>query len=159
VIGMAKGMATTLRHMLRPSITGKYPWGPRPLPERSRMSFALEFDEHGEPRCKACLLCEKSCPDGAIRITSEKNEDGPGRVLTGYEIDLGLCMYCGICVESCTSSGLRHTGDFETCAPTRDAMTLVLYRAQGRPHAPLDETPAGADVEPSPAGPEGGAAT
>ena len=158
MIGMAKGMANTLRHMLRPSVTGAYPWGPRVLPERSRMSFALELDEHGLPRCKACLLCERSCPDGAIRITSESRTDGPGKVLTGFEIDLGLCMYCGICVENCTSSGLRHTGEFENCSADVEDMQLVLYRADGHAPALLDDAAPGADVEPSPAGLQGGAA-
>lgn len=158
MIGLAKGMAATFRHLLRPSVTGAYPWGPRPLPERTRMSFALAKDEAGEPLCKACLLCEKSCPDGAIRIASEKREDGPGRVLTGFEIDLGLCMYCGICVENCSTSGLHHTAEFENCSAAREDMSLVLYRAGSVTRAPLQEPLAAADVEASPAGPEGGAA-
>ncbi len=68
------------------------------------------------------MLCEKSCPDDAIKIDSEKREDGPGRVLTGFSIDLGRCMYCGICVEQCSTHGLRHTGDFENALhdPRRD---------------------------------------
>lgn len=158
MIGLARGMVTTMRHLLSRSVTGAYPWGPRPLPERTRMSFALAKDEAGEPVCKACLLCEKSCPDGAIRITSEKREDGPGRVLTGFEIDLGLCMYCGICVENCSSNGLHHTAVFENCSPDREGMTLVLYRAGTPVDSPLQEPLAGAEFEASPAGREGGAA-
>ncbi len=67
---------------------------------------------------QGCTLCAKSCPNSAITIETEKREDAPGRVLTKFEIDLGLCMYCGICVENCPSNGLRHTGDFENASPS-----------------------------------------
>ena len=127
--GLAKGMATVMRHLLKPAVTEGYPWEPKILPERSRTSFALPTDEHGTPYCKSCMLCSKNCPDDAITIVSEKREDGPGRVLKRFEIDLGLCMYCGLCVENCPSSGLHHTGNFETATAERSDMTLVLYSA------------------------------
>ncbi|MBI5231093.1 MAG: 4Fe-4S binding protein [Coriobacteriales bacterium] len=130
MIGMAKGMVTTLRHVLRPSVTDSYPWGKRELPERSRMSFTMPVNESGVPLCKSCMLCAKSCPVGAITIESEKREDGPGRVLNRFVIDLGLCMYCGICVENCTSAALAHTGDFETATPNRDETYLALYERE-----------------------------
>lgn len=134
MIGIAKGMATTIKHLFRKPITYGYPLSaPRQLPERSRMSFALLTDEQGQPQCKSCLLCQKSCPDDAITILSEKREDGPGRELVRFEIDLGRCMYCGLCVEQCTTSGLVHTGDFETCSAERADMTLVLYAAEPSP--------------------------
>ena len=72
-------------------------------------------------------------------METEKREDGPGRVLTRFEIDLGLCMYCGICVENCVSDGLRHTGSFENSSASRDEMTLVLFEGKGT--TPLDEEP------------------
>ena len=71
MIGIAKGMVTTFKHLFKPTFTIQYPNVKRQLPERSRMSFALGIDESGAPQCKACLLCEKSCPDDAIIIESE----------------------------------------------------------------------------------------
>ena len=129
MIGIAKGMVTTFKHLFKPTFTIQYPNVKRPLPERSRMSFALGTDESGAPQCKACLLCEKSCPDDAIKIDSEKVEGVPGRVLTRFAIDLGRCMYCGLCVEQCSTQGLRHTGDFENSVVTREETVLVLYAA------------------------------
>ena len=40
MIGMAKGMITTFKHLFKPTFTIQYPNVKRPLPERSRMSFA-----------------------------------------------------------------------------------------------------------------------
>jgi NADH-quinone oxidoreductase subunit I len=124
---MLKGMLTTIRHVFRPTFNAGYPGVPRVLPGRSRSSFELPVGDDGTPLCKSCLLCERNCPDAAIRITSSKREDGPGRILERFEIDLGLCMYCGICVETCPSSGLRHTGLFEHATPERSDTLLVLF--------------------------------
>jgi len=140
VIGIAKGMATIFGRMVRPSVNDQYPNKKRTLPEGARMSFGMSLEDDGSAKCKACMLCERSCPDEAIKIESEKREDGPGRVLTKFTIDLGRCMFCGLCVEQCTSDGLHHTGDFENSSTTRAAMQLVLYDAS-RPAAavtPLD---------------------
>lgn len=143
MIGMFKGMATTIGHLFRPTFNAGYPGVPKVLPERSRSSFTLLFDENGAPVCKSCMLCAKSCPDGAITIESDKREDGPGRELRRFTIDLGLCMYCGLCVDNCSSAGLAHTGDFENATPERVDTLLVLYEREGSPAArPLGESAA-----------------
>lgn len=127
MIGMAQGLVTTFKHLLRPAITLRYPDVKTVLPERSRTSFVLPLSEDGAPLCKSCGVCAKNCPDNAIVIESEKNPDGPGRVLTKFTIDLGTCMYCGICVENCPSMGLAHTGDYETATHLKDETILVLF--------------------------------
>ncbi|NTU71614.1 MAG: NADH-quinone oxidoreductase subunit I [Coriobacteriia bacterium] len=127
MIGMAKGMLTTLRYCLRPAHTVQYPKVRRELPPRSRTMFALPLDEQGNPRCTACTLCAKSCPDNAITLESEKRADGPGRVLTHYSVNLGTCMYCGLCVENCPSDGVEFIGDYERASAERDDMRLVLF--------------------------------
>jgi NADH-quinone oxidoreductase subunit I len=142
MIGISKGMAEIFGRMLRPAVTLNYPDEKRQLPERARMSFAMALDESGQPQCKSCMLCERSCPDEAIKIESEKRADGPGRVLTKFTIDLGKCMYCGLCVEQCTTDGLHHTGEFENNSVERADMMLVLYEADPAAvaSAPLDES-------------------
>lgn len=132
MLGIARGMVTTFKHLLKPSITYGYPGHKRELPPRSRMSFALLMGEDGEPQCKSCLLCERSCPDNAITIEAEKRADGPGRELTKFTIDLGRCMYCGLCVEQCATAGLVHTADYETCSADMGDMQLVIYEREAR---------------------------
>jgi NADH-quinone oxidoreductase subunit I len=130
MIGIGKGMAEIFGRMLRPAVTENYPDAKRVLPVRARMSFAMARDESGQPQCKSCMLCERSCPDEAIKIESEKRADGPGRVLTRFTIDLGKCMYCGLCVEQCSTDGLHHTGEYENNSSDRADMMLVLYEAE-----------------------------
>lgn len=43
-----------------------------------------------EDKCNGCGLCAKSCPKGAIEVSSKI-----------AIIDLDLCNYCGTCVSSC----------------------------------------------------------
>lgn len=136
MIGMAKGMVVTLRHMLSPAYTADYPYKKRVLPERSRTSFEIPLADDGATLCKSCGLCEKSCPVGAISIESRKREDGPGRVLERFSINLGTCMYCGLCVESCTSMALRHAGDYESATHDKSEMTVVLYTAKQEQGSP-----------------------
>lgn len=127
MIGMGKGMVATFKHIFQRPITLQYPYEKRQLPERSRMSFAMRTDEEGVAVCSSCMLCARSCPDEAIVIESEKKPEGSGRVLTKFTIDLGRCMYCGLCVEQCTTHGLMHTGDYEFAVPTRAETMLVIY--------------------------------
>jgi len=141
MIGISKGMAEVFGRMLRPAVTENYPDEKRILPERARMSFAMARDEDGQPQCKACMLCERSCPDEAIFIESAKRADGPGRMLTKFSIDLGRCMYCGLCVEQCNTDGLRHTGEYENNSTERSEMMLVIYEAEPGSFAPpLEES-------------------
>ena len=130
MIGMAKGMVTTLKNIMRPAETMQYPMVKRTLPERSRTMFALPLDEAGVPACKACMLCAKNCPDGAITIESEKRADGPGRTLVSYTVDLGLCMYCGICVECCPSDAIAFIGDYERATADKNETLVVLYSGE-----------------------------
>ncbi len=77
-------------------------------PERSRGVIALD-----PAACTSCMLCARDCPDWCITIaahTETESVDG-GRprtvnVLDRFDIDFGLCLYCGICVEVCPYDAL-----------------------------------------------------
>ncbi|PZM94939.1 MAG: NADH-quinone oxidoreductase subunit I [Actinobacteria bacterium] len=114
--GLAKGLAITLKTMVRPARTQQYPDVTPELPPRSRGVIALL-----EENCTVCMLCARECPDWCIYIESHKEEvvvPGAARprqrnVLDRFEIDFSLCMYCGICVEVCPFDALYWSPEFE----------------------------------------------
>src|SRR5665647_785040 len=69
MLGMFKAMRTTIRHLPMKKITVQYPEQRERLPERSRGLFRVVIDPaNGEPRCRACTLCESNCPAQVIRV-------------------------------------------------------------------------------------------
>ena len=115
--GLARGLAITLKTMVRPSVTRQYPDVKPDLPPRSRGVIAL-FEEN----CTVCMLCARECPDWCIYIDSHKEtipattEGGRERqrnVLDRFAIDFSLCMYCGICIEVCPFDALHWSPQFE----------------------------------------------
>jgi ferredoxin len=71
VLGLLNGMKRTMSHLLRgKTVTRKYPYEKRELPERSRGLIALLLEpETSIFKCESCLMCEKACPPRAISIS------------------------------------------------------------------------------------------
>ncbi|MGH8968737.1 MAG: NuoI/complex I 23 kDa subunit family protein, partial [Actinomycetes bacterium] len=115
-VGLAKGLAVTMRTMTRRSVTDQYPDVKPELPPRSRGVIALL-----EENCTSCMLCARECPDWCIYIDSHKETipAPPGGrerqrpVLDRFAIDFSLCMYCGICIEVCPFDALFWSPEFE----------------------------------------------
>src|SRR5210317_58462 len=112
LIELLKGMSVTGRHMFKKKITVQYPEEKTPMSFRFRGLHALRRYPNGEERCIACKLCEAVCPALAIKIDSEKREDGTRRT-TRYDIDLTKCIFCGFCEESCPVDSIVETRQFE----------------------------------------------
>jgi NADH-quinone oxidoreductase subunit I len=116
-IGLLKGLAVTLKTMLRPATTAQYPHVKPDLPPRTRGVIALM-----EENCTVCMLCSRECPDWCIYIDSHKEvvppkEEGARprtrNILDRFAIDFALCMYCGICIDVCPFDALFWSPEFE----------------------------------------------
>ena len=120
--GIIKGFAITMRNMLRTPITVQYPEQRLELPERARWAVAPRYDEAGLPKCTACLICVKECPDHVLSLEVSKNAEG-GKHIDRYVYEVGACMMCGLCVEACPFSAIEMSHEYELA--TRDHGDLV----------------------------------
>ena len=89
----------------------------------------MKRNEADVVKCVACLMCEKACPNGTIKIVSEMvtNDEGKKkRQLVDYQYDLGDCMFCQLCVNACNFDAIDFTNDFENSVFDRDRFVLHL---------------------------------
>lgn len=111
------------------AVTYQYPEVLRPLFPRLRTMHRLTKREDGTPRCVACMMCETVCPAKCIYIIAEeKFEDAQiEKMPQTFDIDIGLCIFCGYCVEACPEDAIRmDTGILEFSNYTRNGMVLDM---------------------------------
>jgi formate hydrogenlyase subunit 6/NADH:ubiquinone oxidoreductase subunit I len=86
--------------------------------------------------CTACKLCEKACPISCIIIDAVKcdkdrvigtsgKEAVKTRTSARFDIDVGKCMFCGLCVIPCPTGAIHHTNVFEL---NKDNLNSLILR-------------------------------
>ena len=61
-LGIAKGMALTLRRFFEPKATVMYPEVPAEVASKFRGRLQLLYDEWGTLKCETCFQCAQACP-------------------------------------------------------------------------------------------------
>ncbi len=176
-LGMAKGLAVTMKNMVLPSrrfTLHQYPDRKIGLlglakeaetnvfsyvmkePKKSiRALVGLESIEDRNPqhprfrgeefswyeeRCTGCASCAKYCPLGIIRIVTQPSGDamqeGEKYAIEVFDIDIGRCMFCGLCVEACPYDALHMGSGFEEGQYRRTDLVIGMERLKEAPKNP-----------------------
>src|SRR6266852_3753302 len=124
-LGVAKGMLTTISHLVKPPITIQYPEERLDMPiwTRGRPRLIYEVDT-GELRCTACGACALACPVDVIKIEQHPSPI-KGKILDRFDIDMAGCIECALCVEACPFRAITMAPDFEMAATYDRALDLV----------------------------------
>ena len=124
-----EGMAITGSHFVRKPFTLQYPdrvdvriQDTLPFRYRGLLDVDLEI-------CTGCLACERACPIDCIVIDATKDKAAGGLVMTRFDIDMGKCMYCGLCSEPCPTGSIHHTPEFEGADYSLESLVRKFVKA------------------------------
>jgi NADH-quinone oxidoreductase chain I len=125
-LGVARGMLTTISHLVKPPVTIQYPEERLEMPiwTRGRPRLIYEVDS-GELRCTACGACALACPVDVIKIEQHPSPI-KGKVLDRFDIDMGGCIECALCVEACPFRAITMAPDFEMTSTFERTTDLVF---------------------------------
>jgi NADH-quinone oxidoreductase subunit I len=129
LIALGKGMSITFRQLLEKPVTKQYPEEKRQVPNRTRGRHVLHRYSDGQERCVGCLLCQGTCPAGAIYIEAEENDPGAPtskgeRFAKVFDVDLLRCIYCGHCELACPTNAITLENNTALAGYSRDSMLL-----------------------------------
>jgi NADH-quinone oxidoreductase subunit I len=137
--GILRSIRISFRNFLRTPITVQYPHEKLVLPERARWAVTQEYYDDGEPKCTACIACERACPDYIIKIEVTTAEDR-SKHIDHWRYEIGACMMCGLCVEACPFDAIEMGHEYELARidPASLSVDLLTDVAAAQPKRRLE---------------------
>lgn len=133
LLNLILGMRISILNFFRPKITEQYPENRKiqVMFERFRGKLAMPHNSNNEHRCTACGICQMNCPNGTIVINTRQEivdaESGKMRkVLDRYIYNLGSCIFCDLCVQTCPQDAIEWSQEFEHSTFTRGKLIEQL---------------------------------
>jgi NADH-quinone oxidoreductase subunit I len=137
--GIIKGFAVTAKNFAGSFVdaerltTVQYPEERLQEKENTRQFPFLVYDGEDPDkglRCVACQICEKECPPKCIYIIKSKDKKPDYKnqqqlYPATFDIDLSVCMSCGICAEVCPFESIKMDTAFELSTFDRFGGLLV----------------------------------
>lgn len=125
---LVAGMVVTMKYFLGSPVTMQYPEAKRARPERYRGAVSIVIDEKtGKHRCNSCMNCVRVCPVGALSQEYELDANGK-RYPVKFTVNIGTCMYCGLCIDECHNKALAMNKEYETVSCSKDIFIKVLVQ-------------------------------
>jgi len=125
-----------LKNAVGKPCTLDYPFEKRTMPEGNRGKH-----DYDEAKCTGCGMCSRVCPSFAIELK------GLGPKCEGLKINLGACLFCQQCEESCPTGALWLTTAYELAVINKQDSILDFKRTPRAPTPPIMKPAARAEVK------------
>lgn len=153
------GMGVTGRTAFTRPVTLEYPDVRWELPKRYRGILHNRIED-----CIGCLACARACPVDCIHMEVVKRDkedygvtsDGTKITLwvPQFDIDMALCMVCGLCTEVCPTECLTMTKEYELSVHDKGQMYLEFALERDKEMAARKKAEKAAPPAAAPAAPE-----
>ena len=137
MIGFIEGLAVTIKTAFRKPVTEQYPDPEKrhKVAERYMGFPALLWDyDVPEPYCTGCMVCVRACPTQCMSAQMTDNpklateESRRRKIIEEFEINLGRCILCGICVDVCNFDAIEMSHEHELSKYERNGNRADLGR-------------------------------
>jgi formate hydrogenlyase subunit 6/NADH:ubiquinone oxidoreductase subunit I len=132
-LGLIKGLAVTIQHILRHPVVSQFPEQRLNISRRTRGNELIWNRE----KCTGCATCAKTCPQGAIEIVTSTNVEENKYDVETYRVDTGYCIQCGLCVEACPYDALFMGYTFERARYRRGDLVQTNDELLESPERPV----------------------
>jgi formate hydrogenlyase subunit 6/NADH:ubiquinone oxidoreductase subunit I len=114
-----------LKNAVSKPCTLVYPFEKREMPKGSRGRH-----QYDEAKCTGCGMCSRVCPSFAIELK------GLGPKCEGLKVNLGACLFCQQCEESCPTGAIWLTTEYELAVINKADEVLDFKRTPRAPPTP-----------------------